>query len=133
MGTRGLSFAQMAEELGVSRAVLYRLRDAHPEFRAALELARDRSIAHWERVLMASCADRNANAPLLQFLLKNLFPADYRDRHDVAVSGPEGGPIPLGLVRSPTRAELIQMAWPILDAEIADATPAQLTGTSDSE
>lgn len=123
LGEQGMSFAQMARELRITRSMLYNYRDNHPEFAEALKAARDLSVAVWTSRLVNAANDRNSNAQLLMFLVSNLFPDDFKMKRDLAISGPDGEPIPLRSARVLTTAELKRLAAPMvldIETEIAE-------------
>lgn len=89
LGLEGKSRVQIAAALGIGRATMHAWAEAHPEFRQALDEARDLSQAWWEdlgqRAALGLVKDF-AGAPWI-FQMKNRFPAEYRDRHEHDVTG----------------------------------------------
>lgn len=133
MGNRGMGYAQIARELKISRSMLYRFRDAHPDFAAALAWARDLSVAHWTDKLTAAGSDRNSNAQLLMFVSSNLFPDDFKLKRDVAVTGDPSAPLTVKAVRSISREELEKMATQYLEERDASEQGLLTEATNNPE
>lgn len=88
LGKEGYSKASIAAELGVVRATLDDWAAEHPEFSDAITRAREFSQGWWEtqgREGIWAGSQFNANAYRLQVM--NRFPDDWRDKHDVNLSG----------------------------------------------
>jgi hypothetical protein len=49
LGGHGYSFAEIADDLKITRAELQAWTQSHPDFREAMVHARDRALAWWER------------------------------------------------------------------------------------
>ena len=82
----GASQAEVARELGVSRSLWYRWREQDPEFAAVLEEGLWRAQGWWERQGRVHLGNREFNHVLWMMNVKNRFPSDWRDRHEVAAS-----------------------------------------------
>lgn len=79
---------------GRDRSAWYRWRDEDPEFDAAAAAAETAVADYLERVaLHRATRAENASDTLLIFLLKGMRPAKFRDRHQVEVTGKDGGPV----------------------------------------
>jgi transposase len=89
----GLSLTAAAAELGFHRQRVYEWVEKHPEFADAVKLAMAKRQALMERRLLA--AEQGPIVTSSIFALKNAAPADWREKHEVEHSGPEGGPIQL--------------------------------------
>lgn len=88
LGTEGKSRAQIAAALCVSRQTVLNWAEAHPEFAAALDEAREAAQAWWEDVgQRAVLGMKDFPAAAFIFQMKNRFPAEYRDRHEHDVTG----------------------------------------------
>ena len=82
----GASQAEVARELGVSRSLWYRWREQSPAFAAVVEEGLWRAQGWWERQGRVSLGVREFNHVLWMMNVKNRFPSDWRDRHEVAAS-----------------------------------------------
>ena len=85
----GKSFAAVCAALDVSRQSLYDWRDAHPEFKDALDKGLQKAQAAWEQIgedgIVGNYEKFNA-APWI-FTMKNRFRADYQeDKQEKTVS-----------------------------------------------
>ena len=88
LGKEGYSNASIAAELGVVRKTLYEWAAEYPDFSDAITRAREFSQGWWEtqgRSGIWAGSQFNANAYRLQVM--NRFPDDWRDKHDVNLSG----------------------------------------------
>jgi hypothetical protein len=82
----GASQAEVARELGVSRSLWYAWIGRHPEFAAVVEEGLWRAQGWWERQGRVSLGNREFNHVLWMMNVKNRFPSDWRDRHEVAAT-----------------------------------------------
>lgn len=89
LGAEGKSRVQIAAALRISRVTMLAWAEAHPEFREALDEARDLAQAWWEdlgqQAAMGMVKDFAAVGWIFQ--MKNRFPDSYRDRHEHDVTG----------------------------------------------
>lgn len=84
----GGSIARACRQVKMARANPYRWAEANPEFRAALEEAREVGIQRLEDwALERAMDDMNPSDRLTEFLLKSLRPAVYRERVDHHMHG----------------------------------------------
>ena len=91
----GLSFTELAVELGVARATLYNWREENPEFLDALEKAREKSMSWYSKTFRGQHLPKDkdgntmppANIAGVIFQAKNQFPDDYKDRRDINHEG----------------------------------------------
>lgn len=109
MGRQGFSVVEMASGIGVSRTTLEtRWPEARPEFRAALEIARECSQSWWEAIgrehLVMPKDAGTFQASVWSRSMAARFPRDWRENKGVEIVGPGGGP-----VQQVTRIELIPM------------------------
>lgn len=97
--SEGLSKTAVSVELGISKETLYQWSDPEgdyykPEFSDAVKEGLARSQAWWERKLTEAATGQNkdANATLMIFIMKNQFRQDWSDlvvseqRHSFVVS-----------------------------------------------
>ncbi len=115
---RGATDIEIADELGISTATLYRWKNTHPEFCEALKVGKDIADSRVERSLYQKAIgyeqdavkiflDSKAGVPVYApyrervapdttagiFWLKNRKAKEWRDKVDHTLSGPDGGPI----------------------------------------
>lgn len=98
MGRAGCSVVEMASAIGVARATLEaRWTEAHPEFRAALQLARECSQSWWESIgrehLVMPKDAGTFQASVWSRSMAARFPRDWRENKGVELTGANGGPI----------------------------------------
>jgi hypothetical protein len=99
-GRDGMSKAEIASVLDVSRQTLDTWAGQHPEFLDALQRAHELSLAWWEGKARTNLTTTGFQAGLWKQAMSGRFPAEpYRERQEI--SGPDGGPIPV------TRIELV--------------------------
>ena len=82
----GASQAEVAREIGISRSLWYAWIDRHPEFAAQVQEGLWLSQGWWERQGRVSLGVREFNHVLWMMNVKNRFPSDWRDRHEVAAT-----------------------------------------------
>lgn len=102
LGKTGASKAEMAAELGCARSTFALWEENHPEFSEAVKDAVSWSQAWWEkngRIATFGGTD-GFNATAFIFNMKNRFPSDWKDKHDVEHTGG------LSVIISPSDAEL---------------------------
>ena len=85
-GKEGMSLHEMALELDICYDTLNEWRKEKPEFSDAVKKALTYSQGWWERLgrTAASGYVNNFNATAYIFNKKNRFPADWRDKQEVA-------------------------------------------------
>ena len=113
MARYGLTAVEIAQELGVSRPLLYQWRKRYPDFAAAMDEGRDLADARVEDSLYqravgihASIRKTNRQGQVVEvdvfepgdvtaciFWLKNRRPAQWRDVQRTEHTGRDGGPI----------------------------------------
>lgn len=102
-GRQGMSKAEIAADLDITRQTLDTWSKAHPDFLDALLRANDLSLAWWEKQARTNLATSGYQAGLWKQAMSGRFPSEpYRERQEV--SGPGGGPVQL------TRIELVAVA-----------------------
>ncbi len=92
----GGSYAAFAGLVKVSRQALYNWETAFPEFKEAKEQGEMQSLYHWEKIGQdglyneviktddGMTINRSINATMYIFQMKNRFPKDWRDKHEVS-------------------------------------------------
>lgn len=88
-GREGMSIAEMAAEIGVTRQTLFNWCDEHPKFLEAFTRAKDLSLAWWEAQSRVGLYNRDGvslNASLWSRSMAARFPAEYTERKDVISS-----------------------------------------------
>ena len=85
LGKQGLSKAQMAARLDVHRDTLHQWEQTHPEFSDAIKKAVGFAQDLWEErfalgALGANEDGQQMNPTMMIFLMKNRFPADWREK-----------------------------------------------------
>lgn len=101
LGKQGKSVTQMACECGVHRDTLYDWCKFHPEFKHALDMARQWSQYWWENKGQEGMETGNVNAALWSRSMAARFPEDYTERQKRELSGANGSPL------LPSRMEIV--------------------------
>jgi uncharacterized glyoxalase superfamily metalloenzyme YdcJ len=84
----GMTYESFRGVAGISKSTIYNWEEAHPEFLDAKELAFELNRAFWDRIALdAASGNKNVNATILIFNLKNRFPKEWRDRREIDVAG----------------------------------------------
>lgn len=85
-GKEGMSLHEMALELDICYDTLNEWCKEKPEFSEAVKKARSYSQGWWEKLGRSAAAGgvNNFNATAYIFNKKNRFPADWRDKQEVA-------------------------------------------------
>lgn len=85
----GSSLTSFAAKIGVARRTLAGWAEQHDDFAEALDIAKAAACAWWEeRARKVGDGDGGPGAAsMIQFALKNLAPADFSDRREVAYTG----------------------------------------------
>ena len=65
--------------LGVSKSGQETWRKKHPDYDEAMQLARTKAHAFWERQVRERAGDKTFNSRLAELALKALAPEDYRE------------------------------------------------------
>lgn len=91
-GQDGMSKAEIASSLDVSRQTLDNWGSEHPEFLDALRRAHEHSLAWWEKQARTNLATQGFQSGLWKQAVSGRFPSEpYRERSEI--SGPGGGPM----------------------------------------
>lgn len=97
---RGASLTSFAAEIDVCRATITEWAGVHPEFLAAVKIAKAKCAAWWERLGREGAKGAPANPTLVIFGLKNMAPEEWRDRKELDHSSSDG-------TMAPTRIEIV--------------------------
>jgi hypothetical protein len=101
LGKLGKSTEAIGSILDVGTATLYRWRDEFPEFREALETAKDHELRWWEeqaQAYMVESKDGNRlNASIWSRSMAARFPKKYRESTKQEITGAEGAPLLSGI------------------------------------
>lgn len=88
LGAQGMSRAQIAAALGISRATLMAWEQQFPEFLNAMHAAKDQSLAWWERAgQLGLLAGKDFNAQVYAKSMSNRFREDYTEQTRIEHSG----------------------------------------------
>ena len=94
LGRIGKSFEQMSAQMNVSYRTLCRWRDAHEEFRHALEDAQALAQAYWEELAQAHIVEEKdaprLNTGLWSRSMAARFPKNYSERLKQEITGKDG-------------------------------------------
>lgn len=130
IGKTGASKAEMAVELGISRASFDNYEKEFPEFLEAVREAITYSQVWWEKNgrIATFGAMPNFNATTYIFNMKNRFKDDWRDKVEQEVTGANGGPIE----HKVTKVEFIDAipltVTPQISVDFADGSPENPEG-----
>jgi transposase-like protein len=101
LGRIGKSIEQIAASLGVGTRTLFSWRDAHEEFRHALEDAKELEQVWWEDMAQAYIVEEKESAKLNVGLwsrsMAARFPKKYRESVKQEITGAEGAPLLSGI------------------------------------
>ena len=101
LGKIGKSTEAIGAILGVGTATLYRWRDEHPEFREALDIAKDMELYWWEEQAQAYMVENKEsdrlNASLWSRSMAARFPKKYRESVKQEITGADGAPLLQGI------------------------------------
>lgn len=86
LGALGYSRAQIAADIGVARQTLGDWEDAHPDFGAAMERARDLELAWWEHAGQQGMFLTGFSTTAWGLQVRNRFPEAYRDKKELDVT-----------------------------------------------
>jgi len=87
LSREGAGRMEVCAELDICPNTMLTWERIHPEFLKATTRARALSQAWWEAQGRKGIWSREFNAPAYSLQVRNRFPADWRDKHDVEHSG----------------------------------------------
>jgi len=101
LGKLGKSTEAIGAMLDVGTATIYRWRDEHPEFREALELAKEHELLWWETIaqsyMIESKDTERINATIWSRSMAARFPKKYRESTKTEITGADGAPLLSGI------------------------------------
>jgi len=101
LGKIGKSTEAIGAILGVGTATLYRWRDEFPEFREALDIAKDMELYWWEEQAQAYMVENKEsdrlNSSLWSRSMAARFPKKYRESTKQEITGADGAPLLTGI------------------------------------
>ena len=84
----GASITSFAAEIDVARSTITEWEKVHPEFSLAVQKAKAKCAAWWERLGRdGASGSKEVNPTLVIFGLKNMSADDWRDKQEIANSG----------------------------------------------
>jgi hypothetical protein len=86
----GASITSYAAEIGVCRDTISEWGSEHPEFSAAVKVAKAKAAAWYDKTARKIAGGESGNATLCIFGLKNFAPDDFRDVQEQKHSGTIG-------------------------------------------
>lgn len=97
----GASLTSFAASIDVARSSINEWIDTHYEFSEACRKGKAKCAAWWEKIARSNAEKGGGNAAIINFGLKNMGREDWRERHEIEHSGPNGGAIPIEEKSSP--------------------------------
>ena len=101
LGKIGKSTEAIGATLGVGTATLYRWRDEFPEFREALETAKEYELLWWEDIAQTHMIENREsdkiNASIWSRSMAARFPKKYRESTKTEITGADGAPLISGI------------------------------------
>lgn len=102
----GASMTSFAAEIDVARSTLNEWAEHHPEFSEAINKAKAKCAAWWERLgREGASGSKEVNPTLVIFGLKNMSADDWRDKQEIDHRSPDHS-------MSPTRIEIVAPGIP---------------------
>ena len=101
LGKLGKSTEAIGATLGVGTATLYRWRDEFPEFREALDTAKEYELLWWEDIAQTHMIENREsdkiNASIWSRSMAARFPKKYRESTKTEITGADGAPLISGI------------------------------------
>ena len=101
LGKIGKSTEAIGATLGVGPATLYRWRDEFPEFREALDTAKEYELLWWEDIAQTHMIENREsdkiNASIWSRSMAARFPKKYRESTKTEITGADGAPLISGI------------------------------------
>jgi hypothetical protein len=91
LAREGAGRLEVCAEIDVDLVTFLKWEREHPEFLNATTRARELSQAWWEKQGRRGIWSREFNAPAYSLQVRNRFPKDWRDKHEI--TGDNGGPL----------------------------------------
>lgn|GEM_PF-2332992 len=90
---QGMSLTEVAVKIGVTRETVYQWIKSKPEFSEAMTIGRELSQAWWEGKGRTNLENKEFNHVCWFMNMKNRFHKDWKDKHEIGHSGPDGKPL----------------------------------------
>lgn len=101
LGKLGKSTEAISSMLDVGTTTIYRWRDEFPEFRVALEIAKDHEMRWWEEMAQGYMLEvkdgERLNASIWSRSMAARFPKKYRESTKQEITGLDGAPLLSGI------------------------------------
>ena len=101
LGKLGKSTEAIGATLGVGTATVYRWRDEFPEFREALDTAKEYELLWWEDIAQTHMIENREsdkiNASIWSRSMAARFPKKYRESTKTEITGADGAPLISGI------------------------------------
>ena len=101
LGKLGKSTEAIGSMLDVGTATLYRWRDEFPEFREALDVAKDHELRWWEEMAQGYMLEHKdgekLNSSIWSRSMAARFPKKYRESTKTEITGADGVPLLQGI------------------------------------
>jgi transposase len=101
LGKLGKSTEAIGSMLDVGTATLYRWRDEFPEFREALDVAKDHELRWWEEMAQGYMLEHKdgerLNSSIWSRSMAARFPKKYRESTKTEITGADGAPLLQGI------------------------------------
>jgi hypothetical protein len=101
LGKIGKSTEAIGATLGVATATLYRWREEFPEFREALDIAKEYELLWWEDIAQTHMIENREsdkiNASIWSRSMAARFPKKYRESTKTEITGADGAPLISGI------------------------------------
>jgi hypothetical protein len=101
LGKIGKSTEAIGATLGVGTATVYRWRDEFPEFREALDTAKEYELLWWEDIAQTHMIENREsdkiNASIWSRSMAARFPKKYRESTKTEITGADGAPLISGI------------------------------------
>jgi hypothetical protein len=82
----GESLAGACAKIGISRDTAYAWSEKYKAFAEAVKKGREASLIWWEETMRGLARGKPGNVTSAIFMMKNMFPEDYRDRKEITAT-----------------------------------------------
>lgn len=91
--SQGYSVTALAGHLGVAASTVFLWMEENDEFSESVKEGQAAASAFWEKLLINNAITGEGNATTCIFGVKNRSRAEWRDKTETELSGPDGGAI----------------------------------------